>query len=351
MNDTSSTAFQELRDSVQRNCHLSDAEHARDYSLCIYLMKMREYYRWEKGLPLDHAISREDVGDWVMDRERLWDTLEEQGYGPIPVGGAQFDPFDEVGINTAIEADGLVYSSGVGRFGQAHFFLARLESVRRLDDLTVFVSASEYARDLTSPPAMALGRRVFVRRESLRRHLFELADESRWSRAGGPMARAMAAHADDGIEEFVDRITDAEVETLTWHEMGEVAAGGWLDPRWGELLSSITDVRTELGVRAVRDHLADCLVTLPRLIERDDPASIHVYFANLRGMRRELFPSLVAAYDRWVAGGSSSELAALPASAGAHWRRIAQTLLGVLDDAPPDIDAAIHRLLEDGARL
>jgi hypothetical protein len=45
VNDTSSTAFHQLRDSVQRNCHLADAEHARDYSLCIYLLKMREYYR------------------------------------------------------------------------------------------------------------------------------------------------------------------------------------------------------------------------------------------------------------------------------------------------------------------
>ena len=42
-----------LIETVQHNCHLSDAHHARDYSLCIYLLKMREFYRWEETLPFD----------------------------------------------------------------------------------------------------------------------------------------------------------------------------------------------------------------------------------------------------------------------------------------------------------
>lgn len=40
-----------LAGAVQYNCHISDARHGADYSLCIYLMKMREYYRWEQRLP------------------------------------------------------------------------------------------------------------------------------------------------------------------------------------------------------------------------------------------------------------------------------------------------------------
>ena len=40
--------LQPLLSAVQRNCHISDARHAGDYTLCIYLLKMREYFRWER---------------------------------------------------------------------------------------------------------------------------------------------------------------------------------------------------------------------------------------------------------------------------------------------------------------
>jgi hypothetical protein len=49
----------------------------------------------------------------------------------------------------------------------------------------------------------------------------------------------------------------------------------------------------------VRDNLADCLSTLPQLIERDAACSIHFYFANFGGMRATLFPLLAGAYRSW----------------------------------------------------
>ena len=351
MNDTSSNEFHRLRAGVQRNCHLADAEHARDYSLCVYLLKMREYYRWEKGLALTETISSEDVGDWVMNREQLWDAMEEQEFDPVPIGAERFDPFDEAGINSAIEPAGLVYSSGLGRFGHPHFFLARLESVRRFDGLTVYVSASEYARDLTAPPAMALDRRIFVRRESLRRHLWELADESQWSKATGAMTRALGCYEDDGdLEQTIDRMTDGEIDTLTWHEMGEVEAGENLDPRWAEMLATITGVKTEMCVRAARDHLADCLVTLPALLKRGDPASIHLYFANLRGMRKELFPRLVSAYDGWLRNGALGELRDLLPGARVHWQSVSDAMLAIFDGDPENPGTAIDELVDGQAR-
>ena len=39
-----------LTDAVQYNCDVSDARHGGDYSLCVCLMKTREFYRWEKRL-------------------------------------------------------------------------------------------------------------------------------------------------------------------------------------------------------------------------------------------------------------------------------------------------------------
>ena len=39
-----------LVDAVQTNCDIADARHAADLPLCIYLLQMREFYRWEHGL-------------------------------------------------------------------------------------------------------------------------------------------------------------------------------------------------------------------------------------------------------------------------------------------------------------
>jgi hypothetical protein len=50
---------------VQRNCDIADAQFAGNYSLCTYLLKMREFYRWERGLPFSAALDRQAVGDWV----------------------------------------------------------------------------------------------------------------------------------------------------------------------------------------------------------------------------------------------------------------------------------------------
>jgi len=55
-----------LSETVQKNCHISDARYAGNYSMCIFLLKMREYYRWEHGLSLTQEIQRSKVGDWMV---------------------------------------------------------------------------------------------------------------------------------------------------------------------------------------------------------------------------------------------------------------------------------------------
>ena len=48
-----------LARAVQTNCHIADARHATDLSLCIYLLQMREFYRWEHGLAFDATLNRD----------------------------------------------------------------------------------------------------------------------------------------------------------------------------------------------------------------------------------------------------------------------------------------------------
>ena len=86
------------------------------------------------------------------------------------------------------------------------------------------------------------------------------------------------------------------------HELGEFEAGRRLGADWPALRASLASRRADLYVRALRDHLADCLVTLPTLLQRRADASLHFWFANLEGVRALLFPRLATGLCRLVRG-------------------------------------------------
>ncbi len=336
-------ASQALAEAVQRNCHIADARHARDLTLCSYLLEMREFYRWEAGIAFGAALPRAEVGAWLNRREALWETLAGEDLAPLPLAGALHDPFDVAAINRLLVPQGLVYGAGFGRFGKPHFFLGWLERMDRSDGLTILVSGCEYARDLAALPAALQGDTVVVRREALARWLWEKVEAWNMKRTAGALALALAAHGHaDDPRGALERMTDAEVESLILHERGEHAAGRRLGAAWEERLACGCRRRGELLMRAVRDNLADCLVTLPALIERAAWPSLWFWFANLEGMRRELFPAL-AAFDhaKVGSGGTASELSDIARRGAAHFEALAHRLLA-LDDAA--VEALSHDL-------
>lgn len=183
-----------LAGAVQHNCDISDARHGADHSLCVYLMKMREYYRWEQGLPYGAALSKDRVGDWLSAREQRWESLETAQYAPLRIGGILYDPFDSAAINTRLEPEGLAYSGGLGQGAKPHFVLGDLVGRDRRGDVEILVIAREHARDLVAPPAMTLGSHIVLRGESLRRMLWEKLEGWRWSRPDNALGRAFACH-------------------------------------------------------------------------------------------------------------------------------------------------------------
>lgn len=326
---------QALTETVQRNCHISDARHGGDYSLCVYLMKMREYYRWEKRLPFDAVLEKDSVGNWLAEREELWESLAEADLSPLEIEGERFDPFDADAINARLAPEGLVYSSGLGNQAKPHFFLGALERRAVNGDCAVYVSAGEYARDLTAPPAMSLGSTIFLRRESLRRMLWEKLESWRWSRPDNALGRAFACYDFDAdFASALDAMADREIDNALLHEQGEHQAGVALgDAAWSEMLLDLAQTPAELMARAVRDHLADCLVTLPRLLERADlaaqPAALHFYLGNLTNMRKSIFPALADAYEAWRANGDPRDLWQVTERGRAHWREIGEAMLAL----------------------
>jgi hypothetical protein len=334
--------------AIRTNCHISDALHATDYTLCVYLLKMREYYRWENNLPFSAALPHEKLTNWLSEREALWKTLETSPFREIPVFTQLHDPFEAQAINAVLNRNGYVYSGGFGRNMKPHFFMGVLEERRMHNGYMLYVSGQELARDLAAPPAMSLGRTIFIRRESLRRMLWEKIEEWRWNRPANAMQKAINCYDfDTAPEEALERMTEREVRSLLLHEIGEVMAGEELGSNWEDLLGEIPHCRAELMMRAVRDHLSDALSTLPGLLEEAEPASLHFYVANLTSIRKILFPSLLAAYDHWDRTGDLDRLMRLLEAARRHWMRIAQEIIALYDADHGNLQQEITTLVEN----
>ena len=316
--------------AVQANCNVSDARHARSMTLCTYLLEMREMYRWERGVALTATLPRSEVGAWLSEREALWDTLANEEYRPLPVGGDGIDPFDADAVNDALVPRGLVYGAGIGRFGKPQFFLGEIAREEWRDGAHVLVARREFARDLSPAPAAYRDNTIYVRLDALARTLGEKAEAWSRRRAQGALESVLDAHgfADDP-ERALEGMAEAEAETLILHELGERALGSELGPAWERMLEGFVRRPAEVFARAARDHLADCATTLPTLLEREAAASIHFWFAGFDGLRRELAPRLALAYERWRSGGGATHLRAAVAAGATHWRAVCARILAL----------------------
>jgi hypothetical protein len=333
--------------AVRANCHISDARYATDYTLCVYLLKMREYYRWENDLPFSRSLPHKELTSWLSAREELWETVAEKPFESIPVSNRQCDPFDADTINCHLNEFGYVYSSGIGHNMRTHFFLGTLDEQRQHDGYTLYISGREYARDLTAPPAMSLNNKIFVRRESLRRMLWEKIEEWRWNRPVNAMQKAINCYSFDTLpEQALDEMTNNEIRSVMLHEIGEVMVGNELGSDWEELLAAVPHSKAELLLRAVRDHAADALSTLPGLLNDVTPASLHFYIANLTNLRKSLFPGLISAYETWDRNGSAVELNKAANSARGHWLNLAREILALYHRKGSDCQDEIITLVE-----
>ena len=343
--------------AVQTNCHIADARHAADMTLCIYLLQMREFHRWERGLAFGAPLARDAVGAWIAEREALWSALEEQPFVPLPLpafGGAAaagLDPFDVTAVNACLRPQGLLYGAGLVGADRPVFFLAELHGSHTREGLQVQTAGRELARGLMAPPAVldraGQAPAIVLRRESLARWCWEEYEAYSLRRPEGSAFHAAveAYGLDRDFEAALPRWMDEQGEVLVLHEMGEHEAGRWLDPAWAAMRLGLPTRRADLYARAVRDHLADFTVTLPTLLERHAEASIHVWFASYDGVRELLFPALPQAYAQWRSGDSGAALRLAMASGQAHFTRLAQQVLACHESEGEAAGAAIERLL------
>lgn len=338
-----------LVEAVQTNCHIADASHATEMSLCIYLLQMREFFRWERGLAPLAPIAREAVGAWLSEREDLWSRLENQPWRTLRLAGTDFDPFDVSAINAVLAKLGLVYGAGYLAPGRASFFLADLESAQEREGMQLLVCAREHARGLNSPPAALANHTIYLRRESLQRWLWQKYEAWTLRRPAGAFESALQAYGyPQDVNLALERMAQAQAESLILHELGEAGVEQLLGPAWRELRAGVQDRRTELQLRAVRDLLADCLSTLPGLLRGPNASALHFYFATFDAQRRVLFPEAMVAYEHYVRTGETADLFSVAQEGAERWLAVARELLA-LDE--PALERAAGRMLgEPGAR-
>ena len=333
---------------IQLNCDIADASQAGDYTLCIYLLKMREFYRWEKQLGFSDPLPKKEIGHWLTEKETYWDKLEDQEFQPIQIGAKQFQPHEFDVINQHLIESKFIYSAGHGRHGLTHFFLGELLKHEKHSNFEIFVSGKELARDLTAPAGFTQGSTIFIRRESLRRVIWEKIEEWKWKQSNPAINRAMTYYdLTNDLDSALEKLTDDELDTVLLHEIGEIEASQLLGDQWHEMLSVLPRSQAELMARAVKDHIADCTSTLPALIQKEKIESIHFYFGNLQALRKKLFPSLTQAYSQWLEDNHLEKVEQTLKNACTHWREVAKEMLNSYQQHGPRCGPYIEKIVQN----
>lgn len=306
------TDIQSLAPQIKHNCNISDARYWGMYSLCGLLLRLRELYKFEKGIRPWENILQKDMGEWITGRESLWQELEDKDFGNICINGDVYGPFEVEKINAELEKTGLVYGAGYGLHMKPSFFLADIISKQHTNGFTVYITGSEYARDLSDYPAMLQDRTILSRVSPTNLILWGKFEEMRSRKFKGALAYAFSHYGitpDDKpsaeIDRKIYRIALSEAETYVHHELGEAAEGEKIGGDWKILLSSLSDGRAELFARAVKDTLSDTSERgmLKHIIQNRKEGSLGFYIVFLGGLRKIIFPEILNAFQHFTEKG------------------------------------------------
>ncbi len=294
-------------EQVKLNCNISDARYWGLYSLCGMLMRMRELYRAEHSLEPWDPVPKEAIGEWIEARETLWESLENEELRPLELSGRCYDPFQASGLNRLLRREGLVYSGGYGRYGKPTFFLAVLERERELQGHHVYYAGRELCRDLSASAAMLQQGCIFIRIEPLRHHLWQRLQELRGGRTSGALKEALSICGissgtvvpEERVHARVEEAAAEVTELLLLHELGEAFED---EEDWPSLLSNCTAAKAEPYVRGVKDLLADTSEAGPlrSIVMKRDRSLLGLYMILLDGVRKELFPEIMTAFEQLV---------------------------------------------------
>jgi hypothetical protein len=245
----------------------------------------------------------------------LWADLESGDYRKIEINGRKFEPFDVMGINSVISEHSLIYGAGYGNMLKPVFILAGLYEQRKVKKFNIYISGREYARDLSTSPAMIQGNTIIMRHETMQQFMLDKFEEMQSRRCSGFLSRAFSAYGvsrdtdkkvpADEFDKILAGVAEKELKTYMYHEFGEASQRRILGKWWKQLLMEVSYSRAEMYLRSLKDVLSDTCGPgmLSYIINNRKAGSLGFYVAMLSGLRRIIFPEILVAYEEFLESG------------------------------------------------
>ena len=294
---------------VLQNCCISDSRYAGFYSVCGLALRLRNLYKWEKGLAPWIEKDSSEILEWIGDREEKWEDLEEKEFDEITILGRTYDPLDARGINGVLEPHGLFYGAGYVHSLKPTFFLAILEDKREINGYPVYILGPELARDLLTVPALSQGNCIILRKESAKAsfwdQIFYINKSGRYALSVALETHGLKEQHPKAIRGRLENIFSAEMETYIYHELGEIQDTIFDREIWREVIAAFPHTPIELLARTVKDLLADTneYGTLRYITRERKTSSLAFYVAFRDGLIKELFPELKEAFQEFIQQG------------------------------------------------
>lgn len=302
-----------LIDAIRRNCAISDARDNGIYSMCTLFLRLRNLYKWENGkLPWQEAEPAVLL-DWIEKKEEQWLGLVDEPFQAVPMGIRTCEPDDIETVNAFLSRQkaGLLYGAGHGRSLKAIFFLAEVRENRFLASHPVKILDKELCRELSSPFALHQDGVIYFRLDPFRYFLWDKIQEAEGAKARATRY-ALSKYGligdngkviNDRLQGSFEKMIQLEMESILFHELGELAASPLSAPVLSGLIGAFPNSPVELVVRATKDILADTCNDgmLRHIIDQKKSSSLGFYAAMLDGMRRELFREFSGAFEKFLA--------------------------------------------------
>ena len=298
--------------AVQHNCNISDARDHGIYSMCTMVLKLRNLYKWEKGLQPWEEPESADLLDWIEAKENYWATIAEETYRPLTIGGNEIPPLNLEEINAGLNGT-LLYGAGYGRSLKAVFFLAEQLERRTVEGCDVVILGTERAREMASPFAMVQDGLIIIRKQALRYFLWDQVQEVR-STCRNSLRQTLQIYGvlRDGVldqEKFklsLDTIVDQEMDMFIYHEVGEILQNDLSSESLRRVIDHFPGSVLEFVGRAVKDILADTHPQglLAYTAREKRPSSLGLYLTFFDALREKLFPEILIAWNQFFIDGN-----------------------------------------------
>jgi hypothetical protein len=296
----------DITPQVLHNCDISDAYHAGMFSICGLALRLRDLYKWEKGLPAWEESDSAEVLEWIDAKENKWEHYPENGFEDLTINGRIFDPFDTVGINMILEPHHIFYGAGYARSLKPTFFLADIAEKTNIGGNIVYTLGRELARDLLTIPALTQDDCVILRQESaglfIWDSIFYIKKSARPALKFALDSCGLKDHQPKALQPHLTTILAALKENYIYHEIGELHDTDFDRKIWREVIAAFPYSPVEYLARAVKDLLADTnnFGTLQNIIRERKTASLAFYAAFLDGLAKEFFPELLTSFQEFM---------------------------------------------------